>query len=145
MTPPHQRNPPGRLPANLTVLVLEGGGDRLRRASLVFGSGLFAASFEDEYAYISQSYYADLFFAGTFQRSRLARIPGLRPASAPQVSDRCRISIWPSSPCPGPGRAWAWYDHYGHFGTPLTLWVARLPILFVGVHRLRRDLRDAAS
>ena len=33
---------------------------------------------------------------------------------------------------PKPGAAWAWYDHYGHFGTSLTLSVARLPILFVG-------------
>ena len=35
-------------------------------AVAVFASGLYAESFVDEYAYITQSYYADLFFGRQF-------------------------------------------------------------------------------
>ncbi len=41
-------------------------------ALAVFVSGLYAESFEDEYAYISQSYYADVFFARPRRRLDLA-------------------------------------------------------------------------
>ena len=75
---------PGRLPANLTVLVLEGGGDRAAPPSSSSGSGLSAKSFEDEYAYISQSYYADLFFAGQFNDQPWLEFRRLRPAAPAQ-------------------------------------------------------------
>ena len=46
---------------------------RIRKASAIacaalaiFANGRYADWFEDEFAYISQSYYADLFFAGQF-------------------------------------------------------------------------------
>ena len=93
MTPSHQRSSPGRLPANLTVLVLEGGGDRAAPPWPSLPRACSPAYFEDEYAYIAQSYYADLFFAGRFNDLCLARIPRIRLATLAQVSDRVVVSI----------------------------------------------------
>ena len=88
-------------------------------------------SFEDEYAYIAQSYYADLFFAGRFNDLAWLDFPAydLPPLPKYLIGLSFRLA---RLPMPKPGAAWAWYDHYGHFGTSLTLSVARLPILFVG-------------
>jgi hypothetical protein len=100
-------------------------------AIAVFAGGLFAKFFEDEYAYISQTYYSDLFFAGRFQDPAWLDYPAydLPPLPKYLIGITFRLA---GLPMPGPRSAWAWYDHYGHFGTPLTLWVARLPILLVG-------------
>ena len=51
-------------------------------ALVVFASSCRAKSFEDEYAYITQSYYADLFFAGQLTTS--SGSSGLRP-----ICSRC--------------------------------------------------------
>ena len=64
-TPPEQRARPTNSPqssASLSrrVLAIE------CLALTLFAFGLFDDSFVDEYAYISQSYYADLFFEGKF-------------------------------------------------------------------------------
>ena len=124
---------PGRLPANLTVLVP---GRRRRSpaaAIVVFVSGLFAKSFEDEYAYISQSYYADLFFAGHDSRTRLgSTFPAYDLPPLPKYLIGLAFRSGAAPHADRPRRRWDWYDHYGHFGTPLTLCVARLPIIVVG-------------
>jgi hypothetical protein len=100
-------------------------------AVAVFASGLFGPYFEDEYAYISQSYYADLFFAGRFNDLAWLDFPAydLPPLPKYLIGLSLRLA---HLPMPKPAAAWAWYDHYGHFGTSLTLSVARLPIPFVG-------------
>lgn len=97
----------------------------------VFGSGWFAASFEDEYAYISQSYYADLFFAGHFNDRAWLDLPAydLPPLPKYLIGMTFRVA---QLPMPTAVAARAWYDHYGHFGGLQSLWVARLPILFIG-------------
>jgi len=97
----------------------------------VFACGLSARSFEDEYAYIAQSYYADLFFGGHTHDPAWLAFPAydLPPLPKYLIGLSLRMA---HQPVPGPKAAWAWYDHYGHFGTSLTLTIARLPILFVG-------------
>ena len=66
MTPPHQHNRPADSPQSslswLSKAAVIG-----CAAMIVFGGGLFAEAFADEYAYISQTYYADLFYEGQFQ------------------------------------------------------------------------------
>ena len=101
-------------------------------ALAVFGSGWFAASFEDEYAYISQSFYADLFFAGRFNHRAWLELPGydLPPLPKYLIGASFRMA---KLPMPNAGAAWAWYDHYGHFGPVQSLWVARASVIFVGV------------
>jgi 4-amino-4-deoxy-L-arabinose transferase-like glycosyltransferase len=101
-------------------------------AMAVFASGLFAKYFEDEYAYIAQSYYADLFFAGRFNDLAWLDFPAYDLPPLPKYLIGLSFHI-ARLPMPRPGAAWAWYDHYGHFGTSLTLSVARIPILFLGV------------
>jgi 4-amino-4-deoxy-L-arabinose transferase-like glycosyltransferase len=100
-------------------------------ALALFAGGLFTEFFEDEYAYISQTYYSDLFFAGRFHDPAWLEFPAydLPPLPKYLIGLSLRLA---HLPMPGPGAAWAWYNHYGHFGTPMTLWVARVPILLVG-------------
>ena len=97
----HQNKSPGKLPAKLNVLVPKGGGDRLRpdRSSVAACSTKY---FEDEYAYISQSYYRGPFLRRPVQRSRVARFPALRPATTAKVLDRCRF-VWPTCRCRAQG------------------------------------------
>ena len=130
MTPSHQRNRPADSPQTLRSWFWKAAAIACA-AMAVFASGLFATFFEDEYAYISQSYYADLFFAGRFNDLAWLDFPAydLPPLPKYLIGLAFRLA---QLPMPKPGAAWAWYDHYGHFGTPLTLWVARLPIIFVG-------------
>ncbi len=68
-------------------------------ALAAFSTGLVDSPFADEYAYITQSYYADLFFTGRHRRPRLATLLRLRPAAAPQVLD------WPEPACRRPADA----------------------------------------
>ena len=100
-------------------------------AMAVFAWGIFDASFEDEYAYIAQSYYADLFFAGRFNDLAWLEFPAYDLPPLPKYLIGLAFRVG-RLPMPQPSAAWAWYDHYGHFGTSLTLPVARVPIIFVG-------------
>ncbi len=100
-------------------------------AMAVFAWGIFDASFEDEYAYIAQSYYADLFFAGRFHDPAWLEFPAYDLPPLPKYLIGLAFKV-ARLPMPQPSAAWAWYDHYGHFGTSLTLPVARVPIIFVG-------------
>ena len=62
----------------------------------VFASGWFAASFEDEYAYISQCYYADLFFAGKLNDRAWLDLPAYDLPPLPEVFDRDLVSTRPA-------------------------------------------------
>ena len=131
MTPSHQRSCPADSPQTLRSRSWKV--TAIACASLaVFASGLSATYFEDEYAYIAQSYYADLFFGGHFNNIAWLDFPAydLPPLPKYLIGLSFRLA---RLPMPRPGAAWAWYDHYGHFGTSLTLAIARVPILFVGV------------
>jgi len=129
-TPPEERTCPADSPQTLR--------SRWRIAAAVacaalavFASGSFATSFEDEYAYISQSYYADLFFTGNFNDRAWLDLPAydLPPLPKYLIGITFRLA---QLPMPNAGAARAWYDHYGHFGGLQSLWVARLPIVFIG-------------
>ncbi len=131
-TPPEQRARPTNSPQSSASL--------LRRAAAIgclaltlFAFGLFDDSFVDEYAYITQSYYADLFFRRPIQSSRLARLVRLRPSARSEVFDRGRVCGWPTCESPVPPTRGSWYfEHYTPFGNQATLIVARIPILFLG-------------
>ena len=96
MTPSDQRIRPADSPQTLRSWFWKAAAIACA-ALCVFASGLFATYFEDEYAYISQSYYADLFFAGRFNDRAWLEFPRLRPATASQVSDRVVASIGPTA------------------------------------------------
>jgi 4-amino-4-deoxy-L-arabinose transferase-like glycosyltransferase len=98
---------------------------------LVFATGLFETPFVDEYAYINQSYYADLFFSGqTNDRAWLDR-----PAYDLQPLPKYLIGVClhlARQPMPGRLDAHNWYLNYWQHGDLKTLVVARLPILALG-------------
>jgi 4-amino-4-deoxy-L-arabinose transferase-like glycosyltransferase len=129
-TPPDQRICPADSPQTLRSRLWIAGAVACA-AVAVFASGWFAASFEDEYAYISQSYYADLFFARDVNNRAWLSLPAydLPPLPKYLIGLSFRLA---HLPMPNAGSAWAWYDHYGHFGSLRSLWVARLPIFFIG-------------
>ena len=56
-------------------------------ALLIFGSSLRAKYFEDEYAYITQSYYVDLVLHAAVQAPALARYAGDRPSATAEMPD----------------------------------------------------------
>ena len=132
MTPPLKRNRPADSPQSSLSWIYKGAAIGCRALDRgVRHGGLFGKFFEDEYAYISQSYFADFFFAGNFEDPAWLEFPAydLPPLPKYLIGAAFRLA---QLPMPRPGAWWEWYDHYGHFGTPLTLWVARLPIVFVG-------------
>ena len=100
-------------------------------ALVLFAFGWFAPSFVDEYAYITQSYYSDLFFGGEFDhRDWLDYFAfDLQPVPKYLIGASMRVA---HLRMPGPADALSWYQHYTTFGTPMTLWVARIPFLFIG-------------
>ncbi len=111
---------------------------RAWQAALIFGaalamfaSGIHAKWFEDEYAYISQSFYADLFFAGSFHDPLWIEEPAadLQPLPKYLIGLAFRLA---HLPMPGYANAWNWYDHYGRFGGTEALTVARLTVIPLG-------------
>jgi 4-amino-4-deoxy-L-arabinose transferase-like glycosyltransferase len=97
----------------------------------VYAASIHAKSFEDEYAYISQSYYADVFRRGAFDH--------------PVWLDFCAYDIQPlpkyliglslrsaDLPVPDARAARDWYLSYAHFGTSATLTAARWPSVILG-------------
>ncbi len=100
-------------------------------ALLVFGSSLRAKYFEDEYAYITQSYYADLVCTRQFKHQLWLDMPAIDLQPLP----KCLIGIVfrvANLPMPGRADAWRWYENYHTFGGPSTLLAARLPIVPLG-------------
>jgi len=97
-----------------------------------FGSGILDKPFVDEYAYISQSYYADLLLDGRtndrawldFPAYDLVPLPKYGIGLALKAAGRLR---------PGPEAARMWYrDTSSQFGAPMDLTVARLPSIALG-------------
>jgi Dolichyl-phosphate-mannose-protein mannosyltransferase len=100
-------------------------------ALTVFASGLYAEPFADEYAYISQSYYADLFFRGQVNDWSWLDLPAYDLPPLPKyligLSIRsCRM------PISRPIDAHLWYHSMKSFGSPATRTAARVPIILVG-------------
>jgi 4-amino-4-deoxy-L-arabinose transferase-like glycosyltransferase len=101
-------------------------------ALVVFGLGLTAKSFEDEFAYITQSYFADLFFAGRFGDRAWISMPAydLQPLPKYLIGFSLRVA---GLPVPTVRDAREWYKSYRPFGTYPTLIVSRIPFVFLGV------------
>src|SRR5262249_26412607 len=108
LTPPEQRSPTSKFPQT-SVSLLRRGAALALIALAVFSLGLHDDSFWDEYAYITQSYYSDLYFSG-----RLDDLAWL--------DDRLAIDLQPLPkyfvgvglrtahlPLPGPRDALRWY------------------------------------
>jgi hypothetical protein len=100
-------------------------------AIVLFASSLNARFFEDEYAYISQSYYADLFFTGRLNHKLWLDAPAfdLQPVPKYLIGLAFRLS---HLPMPGPADAWKWYESYHAFGGTATLIAARLTVIPLG-------------
>ena len=84
MTPALKHAPPANSTRFRIDPALERGGDLRRGARLSSGSSLHAKYFEDEYAYITQSYYADLFFSGQFNDRLWLELAGDRSSTTAQ-------------------------------------------------------------
>ena len=100
-------------------------------ALCVFASDLSAKRFEDEDAYISQSYYSDLFFARHFHDHAWIEFPAydLQPLPKYMIGLSLRFAHLPVS---APRDAVDWYRNYKTFGTHPTLIVARLSFIALG-------------
>jgi 4-amino-4-deoxy-L-arabinose transferase-like glycosyltransferase len=100
-------------------------------ALCVFAFSLSAKRFEDEDAYISQSYYTDLFFSGRFHDHAWLEFPAydLQPLPKYLIGFSLRLA---HLPVPAPRNAADWYRSYKPFGTYPTLIVARIPFITLG-------------
>ncbi|WP_337177133.1 4-amino-4-deoxy-L-arabinose transferase [Paludisphaera sp.] len=101
-------------------------------ALVAFGLRIGDVAFVDEYAYISQSYYADLFLTGEWNDPAWLDFPGydLMPLPKYLIGTALRVS---NEPRPGPAAARMWYANtHSTFGTPRTLTSARVPSILVG-------------
>jgi 4-amino-4-deoxy-L-arabinose transferase-like glycosyltransferase len=100
-------------------------------ALCVFASSLSAKRFEDEDAYISQSYYADLILAGRFHDHAWLEFPAydLQPLPKYLIGFSLRLAQLPVS---APRDAIEWYRNYKTFGTYPTRIVASLPSIGLG-------------
>ncbi len=97
----------------------------------IYGSNIHATSFEDEYAYITQSYYADHFFKGELDHP--AWLDFFAYDLQPLPKYLIGLSLYcANQPMPGPQDALNWYKKYAHFGPPATLTAARWPSLILG-------------
>jgi 4-amino-4-deoxy-L-arabinose transferase-like glycosyltransferase len=130
MTPPQKSNLSAQSPQNARSRLIAATAVFLA-AIAVFASGIFSRFFEDEYAYIAQSYFADLFFTGRFDDPAWLEFPAYDLPPLPKYLIGAAFHL-AQLPMPKQSAWWEWYDHYGHFGSPAALWVARLPIIFVG-------------
>jgi 4-amino-4-deoxy-L-arabinose transferase-like glycosyltransferase len=100
-------------------------------ALCVFGASIFAKSFADEYAYITQSFYADLFFTG--QVNDKLWLEGFAADLQPLPKYLIGLALRAANlPMPTPRDASQWYADYHQFGTPATLAVARIPMIVLG-------------
>src|SRR5690349_6243238 len=118
-TPPDQHARPSDSPQSATSL------PRLAAAIGCLALAFFAVavtdvSFVDEYAYITQSYYADHFFRGEFNHPDWLDFFAfdLQPLPKYLIGFFLRAA---HLPLPGPAHAASWYQHYTPFGTQATL------------------------
>lgn len=98
----------------------------------VFSTGLFDSPFADEYAYITQSYYADLFFSG--RHDDPAWLHFFAFDLQPLVKYLIGMSLHAAGlPMPRVLDAALWYHDYSSFGDIRTLAAARVPSILTGV------------
>ncbi len=97
-------------------------------ALCVFGASIFSKSFVDEYAYITQSFYADLFFTGQVNDKLWLETFAcdLQPLPKYMIGLVLRLA---NLPMPSPADASEWYRNYQQFGTQATLVAARVPTI----------------
>ena len=98
----------------------------------VFACGLYAEPFADEYAYISQSYYADAFFGGHADDWTWLDLPAYDLPPLPKYLIGLSLRSY-RIPMPRPIDAHQWYRSYKAFGSSGTLTAARAPVILVGV------------
>lgn len=99
-------------------------------ATAAFAWKLGDDSFVDEYAYVTQSYYADLFFSGRWndpawlegEALDLVPLPKYLIGLALRASGERRPSV---------AAARAWYANYATFGPPRVLTISRVPFVFL--------------
>jgi hypothetical protein len=106
-------------------------------ALLVFASGLRARFFDDEYADITQSYYADLFFGRQFDDKLWLEPEAVDRQPLPKYLIGLAFRV-ASLPMPGPADARSWYfpslrkSGSRVWGGPETLLTARLAVIPLG-------------
>jgi 4-amino-4-deoxy-L-arabinose transferase-like glycosyltransferase len=100
-------------------------------AFCIFASSIHDRAFEDEYAYITQSYYADYFFAGALDHPVWLDFFAYDLQPLPKYLIGLSLH-WAKQPMPGPKDARNWYSTYAKFGTPATRWAARWPSVALG-------------
>jgi 4-amino-4-deoxy-L-arabinose transferase-like glycosyltransferase len=102
-------------------------------ALAVFSAGLHDDSFVDEYAYITQSYYSDLYFSGRLDDPAWIDDLGIDLQPLPKYFIGVGLRAAHLS-LPGPRDAIWWYrDAHTRFGPPHALTVARIPFIATGV------------
>ncbi len=102
-------------------------------ALVVLGAGVFDAPFVDEYAYLSQSYYADLLIDGKTNDRAWLDFPAYDLVPLPKYLIDLALRTF-DRPRPGPEAARAWYrDTSSRFGDPFDLRLARIPSVVLGV------------
>ena len=100
-------------------------------ALIVFAFGLFDESFVDEYAYITQSYYADLFFEGKVNNAAWLDYYAfdLQPIPKYLIGPTLRVA---HLQVPSSADALRWYKDYARVGSQSTLVAARIPFILLG-------------
>jgi 4-amino-4-deoxy-L-arabinose transferase-like glycosyltransferase len=100
-------------------------------AFALFAWSIHSKAFEDEYAYITQSYYAEYFLKGALDHP--AWLDFFAYDLQPLPKYLIGLSLrWANLPMPDAYAAQAWYRNYSRFGTPETLTAARWPSLVLG-------------
>jgi hypothetical protein len=102
-------------------------------ATASFAMGIYDHSFVDEYAYITQSYYTDLFFEGRVNDPAWLVHPAFDLPPLPKyfIGAAFRMA---DVRMPGPRNALQWYeDTHTTYGPPWALTAARWPFIAPGV------------
>ena len=130
MTPPRPAPPAGFAPsAGLRIAAI----GLLGLAALAaFSSRLDDPAFVDEYAYITQSYYADYFARGDRDDPAWVEFPAYDLVPLPKYLIGLSLRV-AGEPRPGAAAAQMWYANtHSTYGTPRTLTAARVPSLALG-------------
>ncbi len=131
LTPPEQRLSPANFPQPSASLGWWSAA--VAAAALaVFSTGLFDSPFADEYAYITQSYYADLFFAGRHDDPAWLHFFAFDLQPLPKYLIGASLHA-AGQPMPRTLDAALWYHNYSSFGDSRTLAAARVPSILTGV------------
>ncbi|WP_220369729.1 4-amino-4-deoxy-L-arabinose transferase [Paludisphaera rhizosphaerae] len=100
-------------------------------ATAVFAAKLGDAPFVDEYAYISQSYYTDLYFSGRWNDPAWLEFPAYDLVPLPKYLIGVTLHV-ARERLPGPEAARAWYAGYNTYGPPRVLTISRIPFVLLG-------------